>query len=95
MNKVWKPRPRGKKVSPMLRTWLVGKSGTFRESGDDLAGLDEILIRKSVRSGTCRSEVLDTLGDLGRWYYRCYPKVNVSFYNLIFTLNHRRPKMSV
>jgi hypothetical protein len=27
-------------------------------------------------------------------YYRGHPKVNVFFYSLIFTLNHRRPKMS-
>jgi hypothetical protein len=28
-------------------------------------------------------------------YYRGHPKVNVFFFNsLIFTLNHRRPKMS-
>jgi hypothetical protein len=27
-------------------------------------------------------------------YYRGHPKVNVFFYRLIFTLNHRRPKMS-
>jgi hypothetical protein len=29
-----------------------------------------------------------------RMYYRGHPKVNVFFYSLIFTLNHRRPKMS-
>jgi hypothetical protein len=27
-------------------------------------------------------------------YYRGNPKVNVFFYSLIFTLNHKRPKMS-
>jgi hypothetical protein len=27
-------------------------------------------------------------------YYRGHPKVNVFFYSLIFTLNHRRSKMS-
>jgi hypothetical protein len=27
-------------------------------------------------------------------YYRGHPKVNFFFYSLIFTLNHRRPKMS-
>jgi hypothetical protein len=27
-------------------------------------------------------------------YYRGHPKVNDFFYSLIFTLNHRRPKMS-
>jgi hypothetical protein len=27
-------------------------------------------------------------------YHRGHPKVNVFFYSLIFTLNHRRPKMS-
>jgi hypothetical protein len=27
-------------------------------------------------------------------YYRGHPKVNVFFNSLIFTLNHRRPKMS-
>jgi hypothetical protein len=33
------------------------------------------------------------LGHLYR-YYRGHPKVNDFFYSLIFTLNHRRPKMS-
>ncbi|KAJ3638367.1 hypothetical protein MTP99_001740 [Tenebrio molitor] len=34
----------------------------------DLAGPDEILIRKAFGPETFRSELLDPLGDLGRWY---------------------------
>jgi hypothetical protein len=46
---------------------LEGRSGTFRSvrGRPGLSGLDEILIRKSVRSGTFRSEVRDPLGDVG------------------------------
>jgi hypothetical protein len=54
-------------MSPLLRTcWWVGPAPSG-ESRDDLGltGPDEILIRKSVRSGTFRSEVRDPLGDLG------------------------------
>jgi hypothetical protein len=60
----------GRKVSPLFRTWLGGKSETFLwvRGRPGLAGLDENMIRKAFGPGTCRSEVADPLGDLGRWY---------------------------
>jgi hypothetical protein len=45
----------------------------------------------------CIKNCLKKSAHLINWintYYRGHPKVNDFFYSLIFTLNHRRPKMS-